>query len=262
MPSSPSHDTGEPCSSTSTTSDEEQPGELNLESGSVPKVITSKHEDAQSETSDSQSDGYETAEETAEPVDQQLDRVRVRIQDQSLSYPQNISEKSRHTPSGTLLSVTTTITSERCTIFCHCQCHKRTTYRTSLWARGIIGSISFHSNCSVLLRRAECNYRPCKRSGQTKTRFTYYAPLWLLGRAITIAAWRQDLGMANASVMVNMPRVISDDHPLWLYVEYERLDRLRESLMRETIYVVDQDGQSLLQVSIFQKRLIQSSDAN
>jgi hypothetical protein len=128
---------------------------------------------------DSDTDGYETAKEEIRPLDQQLDEVRVQISEMSTSQ----SQWNYATFQPPLISVSTSVVSNRCRSNCHCRCHKQSQYRTPAWARSIIGSFNFSGNGSIFLNRPQCSYRGCKRSGQTSVRFTYYAPLWYwLGR--------------------------------------------------------------------------------
>jgi hypothetical protein len=121
-------------------------------------------------TAPEQSSGHE--------VDMQLDRVRVQlsklpptsttIQTDRVDHEFATDTKIPSTPSEQyslkeqIISVTTTLVSDKCRPYCHYQCHKPTRYQTPLWARSIIGSFNFQTNCSILLNRRLCDYRLCR----------------------------------------------------------------------------------------------------
>jgi hypothetical protein len=206
-------------------------------------------------------------------IDRQLDQIRVQLSDLASSTPEprqpNCSEDQEQddaidgeysnvsvrrtadtASAASVIAVTTSIATESCRPSCHCQCHQSTRYQTPRWARNIIGSFSFRANCSVLLNRAECNYRLCKRSGQTSLRFAYFAPTWLIARALSFAATKRDVEVMNAAIMITMPRVISDYAAIWGCIEHGRTDKIKGLLMSKeaSIFDVDKCGDSLLQV--------------
>jgi hypothetical protein len=206
-------------------------------------------------------------------IDQQLDRIRVQISELALpaseiqavdhserreqdtaveaEYPNASSSRTTAAISPTsVIAVTTSIVSETCRSFCHCQCHKSTQYQTPNWAKSIIGSFSFRANCSVLMNRRKCNYRLCKRSGQTSVRFQYFAPWWLIARGVSLAATKRDVDVMNAAIMITMPRVIPRHAVVWEYIDLSRTDMVKHLLMSDqaSIYDVDTDGVSLLYV--------------
>jgi hypothetical protein len=212
--------------------------------------------------SDSDSeDGYETAEEDSNSIHVQSEKVKTQLDDNLFINGFNKDRRVNPFNSGvslpdeSVIPITTRITSEHCVPFCRCQCHNQKYYRTPSWARILVGSFNFDGNCSVLMNRPRCNLRICKRNGQTSARFTYFAPSWVFGRAISFAASKQTLGMLNATIFITMPRVFETvNWPPLVMIHFGRVGHLKQLFANglASIYDVNEMGTSLLLVCVRQ----------
>jgi hypothetical protein len=152
--------------------------------------------------------------------------------------------------SSSYVSITTSLGMEKCRDFCHCRCHIQSSFRTPQWTRNLIGTFMLHTNGSILLNRRPCNHRSCHRSGLTTARFTFYAPSWMLSRAVCMTATRNEVTGTNASILISVPSVIPSDDVLWYWIRQDQVDILKSLFNQRKIslYDVNEYGQSLLQV--------------
>ncbi|KAJ5697369.1 fibronectin type 3 and ankyrin repeat domains protein [Penicillium malachiteum] len=148
-----------------------------------------------------------------------------------------------------LFCITTSLAIEKCEAFCACQCHVRTSIQSPSWARSVLGSFVLHSNATILLDRRPCNYRRCKRSGDANTRFTFYAPSWLLKRAVSVSASRAaGLDAASFSMFLKVPHVLPSNAEILKAIEYADTERIKDMLLNRAIspHDIDESGLSLL----------------
>ncbi|KAJ5629917.1 fibronectin type 3 and ankyrin repeat domains protein [Penicillium herquei] len=148
-----------------------------------------------------------------------------------------------------LFCITTSLAIEKCEAFCACQCHVRSSIQSPSWARSVLGSFVLHTNATILLDRRPCNYRRCKRSGDANTRFTFYAPSWLLKRAVSISASRAaGLDAASFSMFLKVPHVLPSNAEILKAIEYADTERIKDMLLNRAIspHDIDESGLSLL----------------
>ncbi|KAH7381185.1 ankyrin repeat-containing domain protein [Phaeosphaeria sp. MPI-PUGE-AT-0046c] len=150
------------------------------------------------------------------------------------------------------VSICGTLAAEPCKQYCRCQCHLSTHMQMPAWAKGILGSISFHGNGSVLLKRRPCDQPFCGRGGSATMQFSYYAPAWTFLRSLSFHVKAMTSGL-DSSFSFRMPRVIPGNALVWSVVEFGRFSDLRQMLAQgETSpYDVTDYGCSILYWAAF-----------
>ncbi|KAH7109942.1 hypothetical protein EDB81DRAFT_954164 [Dactylonectria macrodidyma] len=144
--------------------------------------------------------------------------------------------------------VNATVGYERCRSGCPCQCHSESTVRTPLVLRNILGSLIFAFRGLAIPNVRSCDYHGCRKMGHTTFSLSYFFPTWLLARVFSLAgAWR-DLSGPGVSIVVRMPRVISDDSAIFHLVETGNEEAVRNLLSKRgaSPFDVSSDGRSAL----------------
>ncbi|KAJ5715056.1 fibronectin type 3 and ankyrin repeat domains protein [Penicillium malachiteum] len=170
---------------------------------------------------------------------------------QSSQESERLNFKDENAPSNdsSLFCITTSLAIEKCEPFCSCQCHIRTSIQSPSWARSILGSFVLHTNSNILVDRRPCNYRRCKRNGEASTRFTFYAPSWLLRRAVSVTASKgAGLDPASFSMFLKVPHVLPANAEILKAIEYADTEKIKAMLLNRMIspHDIDESGLSLL----------------
>lgn len=217
------------------------------------------------------------------PLEQQIERTIAELangEDDNVtnsSVPSNIVNLSRQssiesfhsftsdrhqTRTSSFVSLRGTLATEQCRPFCRCQCHLSTHVNMPAWAKGILGSINFHGNSSILLNRRPCNLQSCGRGGSATVQLSYYAPAWLFWRNFNIHL-KVRSGCSVNSFSLKTPRVIPGNALVWSMIEFGRFKELRQMIVdgKTSPHDVSDFGSSVLYVSLafrVQHRLLTS----
>ncbi|KAJ5933873.1 fibronectin type 3 and ankyrin repeat domains protein [Penicillium verhagenii] len=162
-----------------------------------------------------------------------------------------LESRDENSPSDdrSMFSITTSLAIEKCEPFCSCQCHVRASIQSPPWARSILGSFVLYTNANIIQGRRPCNYRRCKRSGDSNTRFTFYAPSWLLRRAVSVtASWAAGLNQTSFSMFLKVPHVLSGSAEILKAIEYGDTEKIKDMLLNRVVspHDIDESGLSLL----------------
>ena len=149
-----------------------------------------------------------------------------------------------------MIQVTATLVSKSCQRFCPCRCHLRTQFQNPRWMTTIFGSIYFQSNSNVFFQRRSCDYRRCRRGGSLSVRLMYCAPAWMFNKVFFLSVFGQQMTGINATLAIRSHRFCPDGE-IWGSIE-TGIGAVQEVFTQSlnTIYDVDEHGESLLHVSL------------
>jgi hypothetical protein len=174
-----------------------------------------------------------------------------RLSRQSSNDSFHSTASDHRSPSSQFVSICGSLATEPCKQYCRCQCHLSTHVQMPAWAKGFIGSISFHGNGSVLLKRRPCDQPFCGRGGTATMQFSYYAPAWTFLRCLSFHVKAKSSG-PDSSFSFRMPRVIPGNALVWSVIEFGRFSDLKRMLTqgKTSPYDVTDYGCSILYVGV------------
>lgn len=145
---------------------------------------------------------------------------------------------------------TTLATSSDCDPFCSCQCHIKSQIQSPHWLHCVLGTLLYSSTVLPLSSSQPCNLLSCRRSGPGSTRLSYFFPSWALARVFHMTSTWRSVNGADATWTVRMPRVISDDAPLWYHLRRREMNKIKLLFDngQASPYDVDIMGSSVLHV--------------
>ena len=165
--------------------------------------------------------------------------------------PLAVTNSLEANPAADFVTISATVSSNECRLFCPCRCHRRSLFKTPSWVTSLIGSIVLHTNGTVFQSRQPCNLGICSRSGSNSTQLTYMAPSWAFMRAITIQLGRKTMNDMGRYFLYS-PTVIPFSSSVWAIIEMGDLEQLKELLCKRMIapFDVGIHGSPLLKVSM------------
>lgn len=145
----------------------------------------------------------------------------------------------------------TLATSSDCDPFCSCQCHIKSQIQTPHWLHFVVGTLLYSLTVLPVSSSQPCNLLSCRRLGPGSTRLSYFFPSCAVASVFHMTSTWRSVSGADATWTVRMPRVISDDAPLWYHLQRRDLNNI-ELLFdngQASPYDVDLMGSSVLHVS-------------
>ncbi|CAI6340473.1 unnamed protein product [Periconia digitata] len=141
--------------------------------------------------------------------------------------------------------------SSQCENSCQCQCHTISRFRSPLWTRHILGSLSLYGNSSIWLKRKVCDKR-CNQSGSTRLQILYQGPSWALLKGLVVYANAQLTGGGIPTFHLVLPRIIPSDAIVWSVIELGNKAELQRLLShgKASPYDINSDGTSLLKYAL------------
>lgn len=145
---------------------------------------------------------------------------------------------------------TTLATSSDCDPFCGCRCHIKSQIQTPHWLHFVLGTLLYSSTVLPLSSSQPCNLLSCRRSGPGSTRLSYFFPSWAVARVFHMTSTWRSVNGADATWTVRMPRVITDDAPLWYHLQRREMNKIKLLFDngQASPYDVDIMGSSVLHV--------------
>lgn len=144
----------------------------------------------------------------------------------------------------------TLATTSDCDPFCSCQCHIKSQIQTPHWLHSVLGTLLYSSTVLPLSSSQPCNLLSCRRSGPGSTRLSYFFPSWAVARVFHMTSTWRSVNGADATWTARMPRVISDDAPLWYHLKRREMNKIKLLFGngQASPYDVDIMGSSVLHV--------------
>ena len=101
--------------------------------------------------------------------------------------------------------------STTCPVHCPCQCHTASRLRSPGWLCKAFGRLFIGYSAIPILNRKPCNEKSCRKQSQPRLIVTYFFPLWLLKRVMSIRATFSLEEPIGSSWVTKIPRVVPGD---------------------------------------------------
>ncbi|PVI01688.1 hypothetical protein DM02DRAFT_339422 [Periconia macrospinosa] len=147
----------------------------------------------------------------------------------------------------TLIKIESTL-DVKCNNPCTCQCHIRTSVKSPLWARFLIGSFFYQATGRVFIGSGSCDSRCCQKTTSSQVRLTYYAPSWLGWKPLVMSATNNSLPGLNSTISLRVPDFVPWDNPLWDLIYEGDVTGLQRYMSKYRVNpnTVEEFGRSLL----------------